>query len=746
MLKLRRIEIENFACFERLTLEPSIDPERPLTVVRAANGSGKTTLLRAIRWGMYSERGLPGETTARFSVHPAWWVPDGDGIKTQVAIEFETDGTTRHTSQAGATTVYQLVRSVRTIGQPATRDDEPDFRRIGESARLMVREGDGMWSPHTSGIDAVIDELLPWGLRDFFVMDADEATDFVGGVENKPKSRQVVEEKTTAAVQSLLGIDVFKSALTRMRAVRREFGNAATRAIGDTDLDQMQSELNQLRDSQAALQETLRGERNQSDDIRDRLEKRRDDLENELRGVGAQGELERRLADNRIRSKRLKQDRAGTVGLLAGLLEAPALHSVLCAAPLAAVYGNLKPLYDTGQIPLKHLTFVRELLEHGTCICGEDLESDGKHRRHVEERIAEAASQESRANYLGQLFDAAKALQPSAVEDRDSWVDRRHSLTKKLTGIEDELSAVGLDERDISKKLDEIDDEKIQVLRDEIAALGVQGEMLSRNLIVHDGELAGLGSKADSLGKTINQRQRTERAAADKRAAETMAILVEETLESAYKTIELEQVHELSERMNRLFAQMAANVSDEDFDEVQKSKATLRMIAAVGIRPVEGRPERFEIFAMNNRRRAMPPIEINGASRRVLALAFVLALCRESGTEAPLIADSLLNFMAGSVRRNTLQITAENSSQPILLLTGADLEGEAELKIVREMAGATYTLTGQWDVVDAEGGGDVVNLTAEKGVSLLCTCGPRQWCPICERVGQAGSPGWTKRA
>ena len=32
----------------------------------------------------------------------------------------------------------------------------------------------------------------------------------------------------------------------------------------------------------------------------------------------------------------------------------------------------------------------------------------------------------------------------------------------------------------------------------------------------------------------------------------------------------------------------------------------------------------------------MPPIEINGASRRVLALSFVLALCAESQTYAPL--------------------------------------------------------------------------------------------------------------
>ena len=75
---------------------------------------------------------------------------------------------------------------------------------------------------------------------------------------------------------------------------------------------------------------------------------------------------------------------------------------------------------------------------------------------------------------------------------------------------------------------------------------------------------------------------------------------------------------------------LAANVSDEDFEEVQRNKATLRMIAEVGIRPAGLNEENFEIYALNRRGRAMPPIEINGASRRVLALSFVLALCQSS--------------------------------------------------------------------------------------------------------------------
>ena len=746
MLRLRRIEINNFVCFEDVVVEPSIDADKPLTVIRAENGAGKTTFLRALRWGMYGEKGLPGEDSSRFSLHPAWWQPDDAGIKTSVSMEFETDGSTRNAAagnRTGISDVYQLVRSVTTIGKTAAKHDEPDFRRINEQTQLMVREGTGTWVRHDAGVDVVVEELLPWGLRDFFVMDADEATDFVGGSENKTIKLQDVVDKTTTAVHSLLGIDVFQKASQRVAGAAREFGAQATRAIGDADLDALQAQLDQLRVESEHLKKRIAEERSQKVELEDRLSRRRDDLETELKNVGASDELRNRLKENRRAYERVKKNRAATLGELAGELESTDLLASLATRHISAAYKVLKPLYDQGHIPLKHLNFVRELLHAGTCVCGQDLTVKGIHRQHVEDRIAESARQEERANFLGQLHDGAKSLMAHA--SAGSWDDRRMQLAADLADVEDELANLGLEKRDIDAKLEALDEEKIQVIRDELAALETQVGTLYRNLSVHEGELPPINSAIDSLDKQIHQRQRSERTASDKRAAQKIAELIVEVLNRAYATIQREQVSELSDRMNRLFAQMAANVSNDDFDEIQRNKATLKMIAEVGIRPIEGDPDQFEIFALNGRGRSMPPIEINGASRRVLALAFVLALCTESRTYAPLIADSLLNSMSGAVRRNTLRITAENSCQPILFLTGSDLEATREAETVTQYANATYTLTGQWAAIDAGGGGDVVNWTEQRRVSLLCQCDPRQFCDICERTGQRGSPGWTKR-
>lgn len=743
MIRLRRIDIRNFVCFDHIVVAPSVDLEKRLTVIRAENGSGKTTFLRAIRWGMYGEQGLPGTKTRTFSIHPADWRPTEKGIVTQVEIEFETDGSTRiHGAADGPTTVYNLKRRVTTIRSSATRDDRPDYRRVREKATLMKKQPTTGWTPipHPT---SVIEELLPWGLRDFFVMDADKAADFVGGSENKAIARREVINKTTNAVQSLLGIDVFKDATGRVERLERKFGADVTKAIGDVDLNALQEELEERRRQRANLERALADHGRQRRELGDALRRAYDDLETEVKGVGAAEQLSERLRKVR-RQRKQASDRYGTTLLrLAGQLESINLLGALVRPMVERTHEALKPLHDSGVIPLRHLQFVRGLLDEGICVCGQQLPPNGAHRKHLEDRIAKTADQERRADYLGQLYDVAHSLFRSV--NAATWQDRTGQLTQDAVSLRDELSELSREQREIDAALNTIDEDKIQTIRDEIAALKTQLNTVDRKLADSEIALPPIVEEIRSLDKRIRQRTRTERVAADKRAAEKLAGAIVTILTRAYRTIEGAQVDDLSQRMNLLFAQMAANVSDDDVPNAEANKATLRMIAEVGVRPVNDATGEYEICAFNRRGRLMPPIEINGASRRVLALSFVLALCKESRTYAPLIADSLLNFMSGAVRRNTLLATSENSSQPILLLTGSDLEGKDEADIARRYAGATYTLTGQWDVV-GEGGGDVVNCTVRRQVAVVCECGPREFCDVCERLGQRESPGWSRRA
>jgi len=445
---------------------------------------------------------------------------------------------------------------------------------------------------------------------------------------------------------------------------------------------------------------------------------------------------------NRENQKRETRYRDSCLATLAGDLEAPGLLASLTSVAISKVHGFLEPLYEQGRIPLAHLPFVRGLLDAGRCVCGQDL-SKGEPRHSVAERVAETEQEAARADYLYHLYQAAHRL--DGIAAASTWNETRVGHAADLADCDLRLSNLKTEQKALNQKLDNIDEVEIQTSRDQIEAVEKQIDKAKFNIVRSQDQLQELEDTIASLRATITQRKRNERAAYDHRAAEDMAGLVVETLGHAYSRIQDQQVNDLSDKMNTLFHQMAANVSDADFTATQRSRANLRMIAEVGVRTVDNRPGRYEIYALNSRDRAMPPVEINGASRRVLALSFVLALCDESDTRAPLIADSLLNVMSGAVRRNTLRVTSRHSRQPILLLTNSDLEASSETETVAEFAGATYTLTAQWDTTGAGGGGDVVTRVEERQVALMCPCGPREYCDICERSGQASTPGWVRR-
>ena len=740
MLTIRRIEIENFVCFDRLVIVPSADAAKPLTVIRAENGCGKTTLLRAIRWGMYGDMSLPANSN-QYSLHPADWHPDDAGVITTVRIEFETDGSCRdHPGDAGSSTLYELTRAVTTIGQPQPVPDGPDFRRFDMRTQLMVRSSDGSWDRHDAGVDQVIQQLLPWELRDFFVMDADEVADFVGGSENKTISRKAVTEKTTYAIRALLGLDVFKRASEQVSNLSREFGRRATKAIGSADLDRQQEELDELRSQQERLQRAVKEGEDKEREVDDRLDESKNTLEALVGDIAVTEQLHHRMSHNRTRSQELIMRRKNAVKQYAGELHAIDLLGALARRELAQAQHILQPLYDSDMIPLKHLGFVRSLLRSGVCVCGQDLSHNGIHRQHVEEVIAQSSEQEERAEFLAQVLDAATALRVDS--DESAWSSRCGAHADEISEIDDETATVDLDRRDIESKLSAIPDEHVQVTRDRIETLETQRDTIKRELRASRIDLDERSRNIVELDRRIAQQRKRQRAARDQEACKDTADAIVSVLELAYATIEAEQVQELSDEMGALFSKMVANVEDDESQALDR-KATLKMIAEVGVRQAVSSPGEFEVYALNHRGRSMPPTEINGASRRTLALSFVLALCSVSNTRASLIADSLLNFMSGVVRTNTLEVTAANSTQPILLLTGSDLEAPSEVETIKRFAGATYTLTGQWQHGTRRG--DVINQTDARRVTLLCDCGARQYCRICERVGQGALPGWTAR-
>ena len=740
MLLFTRITIENFAVFDRLEIAPSTDTQRPLTVIRAENGSGKTTLLRAIRWGMYGENAL-GRNAGAFSLHPASWQPDDEGITTSVTLEFETDRSSREHREAGPTrTLFELRRSVRTVKAGSSGPDLPDFHRFDEKTDLLERQADGSWKTHTAGAEPVIRELLPWELRDFFVMNADKAADYVGGSEDKVVDRRDAIHMTTHAVKALLGLTIFKDSAEKLKQLSNGFGRAATKATGSRKLEEIQAELDAHRKELSELKDRLKLGAAESADIQERLNREKDRLEGLVGNLAAHDQLKKRMTENRVAQEKTKKYRAEAISGLQGRIFGISLFGALAGREVNAVRLQLQPLYDDGSIPVRHLDYVQGLLDRGECICGQALDADTTFGRRVRESLSHSSEQKTRADWLSSVLEAANTLH--SFRQGAEWNDACIQFESQLAGYDAELEELTAAKREIESKLDQVKEDEVQNARDTIQMLSTKESNIQKALLRDREAESSLQKKVNELDGKVRDQQTKAREAKEHLDNQKIGELLVKIIEAAYTSISSSQIEELDKRMNRLFHRMAANVTDDDADG-DKRKATLAMIDRVGLRTLDSEAGEYEIVAINSRGRIMPPTEINGASRRILALSFVLALCHESNTRAPLVADSLLNFMSGVVRTNTLRVTAQTASQPILLLTGSDLESDEEAALVAEYAASTYTLTGQWQHI--EEGGDVLRMTDHRKVSLLCDCGPREYCDICEREGQALKAGWIRR-
>ncbi len=734
MLTLRRIEISNFAMLHGIDIEPSTDSERPLTVIRGDNAAGKTTLLRAIRWCMYGEKGLPG-VPSEFSLHPVWWNPRYPDVETEVSIEFDADSGGQEQSR------YRLTRKVVTIGKPSAPANEPDFHRINETPTLMVKPHGGTWGPHEKHPDPVIEMLLPLDLRDFFLMDADEAVALVGGSdENKVAPKSEYRKKTTDAISGLLGLDVFTDASNRVKTIGHSFSRKASKATGDKDLNQLQDDLDRTREDLKRAGDNQKEMEARREALSDELQQLRSALAADLKQAGERNAWAGRLETVDEEIDAATEERTRHLAYLSENLESTELLSGLASTAISQTQDFLRHLHKQGHVPSTNVPFVRGLLDDRYCVCGQDLSEGTVHRQRVEKRLAEADEEDSKADHLYHLYEASLRLEnPTAAY---GWNEKRARHDTELAACAERFSALKREKRDLSNKLRDIEDAKIDTSLSQIESLEKQLDTIKVNLVELLHKIGEMEGKEKSIKSTRDQRRRNERAARDHVAASKLAQRVCKTIDGAYTALENRQVNELAGRMNKLFHQMAADSSECDVEEMRANRSSLHMIAEVGVRSVETRAKQFEIYAKNARGRTMPMTEINGASRRVIALSFVLGLCDVSKTHAPFIADSLLNVMSGRVRSNTLRITTERSRQPILLLLYQDLENPTDAETANEQAGATYTLTPHQKARPPQRYSFTDNFN-QRPLSALCLCGPRQYCGVCE-VTQEHRAGWTR--
>lgn len=709
MLKFHRARFNNFVVLRDVELEFADTGDRLVSVIRAENGTGKTTCLRGLEWVLYGDQALPKR--GKYEIQPLDWTPADGAVEVSGELEFTVTHTQRKPGGASneVTERYTLVRKADVRpgddGTAAKFTQKPTLLRHDESGHVPITEP-----------QSLIDGWLPLALREFFFTDGDEALAYIAADESSAR-----RSKVEGAVKALLGLDLVEGAADRLTTkTARELRKQAAKESGESDLEELTEQIESLEDTLASKNETRTGLvedlQQQEQDIAKLRASRDEALER-----GNKEKLKEDLATAREERSRVHASRVAAQKDLSRLLRHPSLEAALLKGRLAKIREVLEPMQQSGRIPASHIPFLRDRLDTGRCVCGRDLDSDADARKHIEEMLADSQQESQAANRLNELFTEAGEMlrrvdQPEwhwptllvrTMETESTFSEQEQELGRKIATTENTIAS--------------LPDTDIQTLTRQLeSAIDAAGKLKSQIAVLDD----DIEKKQDELERLKSEAAKKE-ASVDKvlswRVAETVADDIGKVLQATIDTLKNEKVAEVSGRMDNLFREMI--VADSDNAIIKRAVLT---------------PDYDILVEGPGDRTLNPDTELNGASRRALTIAFILALAEVSGVSAPNVIDTPLGMTSGATRRELFRVAAENSSQLILFLTRSEIEGIQPL--LDETVGSWHTLTAM-----AHYPTQIENRASERNETLVCSCSHREFCDVCERVGDTENPELSRR-
>ena len=709
-MKITRAKIECFRTLRDVELNFSTDEDRNLTVIRASNETGKTNLYRALGWALFGEDSLPKKGSDFRISTLDWKNTEGENTcKSTVTVWFEEE----QNNPSGPEIIkYKILRTTR-----ETLDDtEVGYKRSrkDESVRLwqINPAGDRPVADHKSAIA----RFFPFGLFDIYFLNGDDALNFI----SKEIPAGAKKTKVQNVIAEVLNLPVLDKAAGHIEKIEREynsdigqlnliiggkrdFGKDITIAIDE--IDKTTNELKKAEEQIVNLSgeiAKLDGEISKALNVgnKEELVKRKKQIEHNINLI------ESNQKKSAIEHSKLIEDAALAVELL--------WDHVFCDAK-----DKLDEMRNKEEIPTKTRPVLESRKQIGICVCGESLDSEdpegAKRVAHIDHLIKNSAKADALAIAAGDLHTEAASqrliVNPNSRES--SWSDKYSEIYRSRTDLKKLLKQAGRDLADIDLEISKVPDTNIQELQKKIALLRTKLEDQKEIKTIKSVQISKQKENKSELEKERDKALGRNKKAAKQRARLLITKDICTVLKETQAILRRDVRHSVSDTMNHLFLTMIG-AHDEDVGIIERAEVT----------------KDFEILAYaTGGHRLVPDIDLNGASRRALTMAFILALCKESGITAPNIIDTPVGMMTAEIKNEFLEQATDISSQLILCLHHDEINGLEELITKKALPEFVYTLT-----LSSHHPKFLVHDPGTKKISVLrCDCTHLEHDDVCER-------------
>lgn len=701
-MKLISAHIRNFKLLRDLELKFSVDPDKPLTVIRAENGSGKTSTLQALRWAMYGNKVME-DPYVRLS--PANW-PDGQECSVLVTLDF------LHTSVSynqGRTITSQREFTLKREVEECPEGDRPN--RTAD--RVTIYEKTEQGAVAQLGGDSYLGTMLPKTMIDVFFTDGDSAMTFI----STRLPERTKQDKVKKAIKSLLGIEILESVDKRIVNTERKINRDIRKLTASSQLAEVVNKIEDQQEKKNKLDANINELNISIEELRSRRETVDQKYTRALE-LGNHEELAHRkeqlAKDLEVVQKEEEDGKKAHQNLFCN----PSLGWGLVGHAMRGGYEILQDLHSRGVIPKAAVPVLQERLELKQCICGADLIEGTEAHSHITELINEQRNNDTNSDQLASLYYSTQS-ELKRVDTANSWDEDAREIRERRLTLKQRMDSIHEQKKDLEEKLNQIgvDGDGIAQLRDQMRMygenLGSKQEEKNRAEI----ELIEIQKKLEQLerekNELVRQEKRLNRFKYQKTAIEDLGKIVRGTLDE----MNHQYVHRVSQRMNDLFLHMVG-ADPEQSSMFQRTEIT---------------PEYSIVVHAKDGRTLNLDSEVNGASQRALTFAFIWALTEISQVVAPRVIDTPLGMMSGSVKKRVLDIVSQSGGkeeidrQVILFLTMSEIAQTEDL--LDDRVGASMTLTKTDDhPIDL-----VHDPMATESEVRMCECNHRQCCRQCQR-------------
>ena len=699
-MKLLRASFQNFRILRNLELDFSTDPDRNLTVIRAANETCKTTILNALQWALYGDAALPGKGD-NFRLHPIDWQEDeGKRVPVTATVEFEVTSVRR-----GPAGMRETKRRFRIVRSAFEEVDETNWRRRPSTVKLFALNETG--AGPIDAPEALINDELPPELRDVFFTDGDRALSFI----EADVAVSTKRERVQRAIRALLGLGVIENAIKHVHKARADVNKRAKESGVGGELTRTATRLEAIDEDIAKHESDLDDAREQFTNFDEKVKETDQKIDAALQ-KGDKDELRKKIEAARAGIKQFDNQLIAANKEHSNLFRSRALAKDLLAPVMTKAFDKLEKLRDQGKIPSTTIPVLEERLTSPECICGESLSPDdpgGQARRDkISKLIEDSRKADEIQEIITDLFFGAKPLAPA---EGAKWLDDYKKVVESRDGLQSLRNQAGQEMRALELQVAEMPDTDIQGLHEARRNYRLQRDRCLQKKTELDTQLSGLQRERKELSVQEHRLLREQEKGARLLAELEVTQDVMEVLQGSFDRITSEELKKVSALMNDIFLEMIG--ADPEQGAI--------------IRRAEISTE-FDIIVYGpNNRTLNPDRDLNGASRRALTLAFILALTKVSEVEAPNVIDTPLGMTSGYVKRSILRTAVRESAQLVLFLTHDEIAGTEE--ILDEAAGTIYTLTNPAHYPKM--------LVNDPGISelrvLRCECDHHSVCTLCER-------------